>query len=142
MKKKRRHSTRLSLPSRPSRRNSNWLTGAVIWSLALTGGGCGVLSQEEQLLLDFFQAARLRDTTALARFGSADFNPRTEGIVQDFDVVDVAPLGDADNREARDVSVVAQVRRPDGSTEPRTLHFTMERRGDGRLIITGVRPAR
>jgi hypothetical protein len=29
--------------------------------------GCGVLSVEEQVMAEFFQAARLRDTTMMAR---------------------------------------------------------------------------
>ena len=44
---------------------------------------------EQQLLLDFFQACRVYDTTVLARLTTVPCNPRTDGIVQEFDVVRV-----------------------------------------------------
>ena len=45
---------------------------------------------EKKLLEDFFRASRLRDNVTLGNFATASFDPRTEGIVQSFDVVTVS----------------------------------------------------
>ena len=42
---------------------------------------------EKKLLEDFFRASRLRDNVTLGNFATATFDPRTDGIVQSFDVV-------------------------------------------------------
>ena len=102
--------------------------------LALSALGCGVLSPEEQLLTRFFEAARLHDTTVMARYATVTFNPRTEGVVQEFEVDDV-------ERRAERLKVVtlrAQVRGPDGRTAERTLQATMREQPDG-WMITEVR---
>jgi hypothetical protein len=39
--------------------------------------------------MDFFHAARLADATLLANVATVGFNPRTEGAVQDFEIVSV-----------------------------------------------------
>ena len=64
---------------------------------------CAWPSPERQLLLDFFQACRVYDTTVLARLATVTFNPRTDGIVQDFDIVSVEDVGDG-SAAARDVT--------------------------------------
>jgi hypothetical protein len=58
--------------------------------LALTAFGCGHAS-ERALLDQFFVASRLRDRTALARFSTVVFEPRTDGIVAEFVVAGVTP---------------------------------------------------
>lgn len=41
---------------------------------------------EQQLLTTFFRAARVRDNTAIASISAVNFDPRTEGSVQDFTI--------------------------------------------------------
>jgi hypothetical protein len=45
---------------------------------------------EKKLLEDFFRASRVRDNVTLGNFAIATFDPRTDGIVQSFDVVSVS----------------------------------------------------
>jgi hypothetical protein len=94
-----------------------------------------VLSQEEQLLTRFFETARLHDTTTLAKYATVTFNPRTQGVVQTFEVEKIDE-GDA----SKLVSVRAQVRGADGDTVPKRLLVTM-RRVDGSWLITELRDA-
>jgi len=93
-----------------------------------------VLSQEEQLLTRFFEAARLHDTVVMAKYATVTFNPIAEGVVHNFDVQGIEPIDDASKR----VSVVAELRRPDGQMARRTLEVTMRRERD-RWMITEVR---
>jgi hypothetical protein len=44
---------------------------------------------EKKLLEDFFRASRVRDNVTLGNFAIATFDPRTDGIVQSFDVVSI-----------------------------------------------------
>ena len=60
-------------------------------SLVLIETACGSSSPEAQLLNNFFRAARVRDNTTLANISAVSFNPRTEGTVEDFEVVGVGP---------------------------------------------------
>jgi hypothetical protein len=41
---------------------------------------------ERKLLEDFFRASRLRDNVTLGNFATATFDPRTDGVVQGFEV--------------------------------------------------------
>jgi hypothetical protein len=94
--------------------------------------GCGVLSPEEQLLTDFFEASRLHDTTTVSRMSSVTFNPRTDGIVQSFEVEGVTDEG-----ASRRVRVSATVRQADGAVTSRMLQFILVSKG-GRWFITGI----
>ena len=96
---------------------------------------CGVLSPEEQLLTRDFEASRLHDTTMVASMSSVTFNPRTEGVVDEFAIDDVEDLG-----ETKHLTVHAIVRPPEGGFAPRRLQVTLQRRDD-RWFITGVRDA-
>jgi hypothetical protein len=58
--------------------------------LALTAIDCSGAS-ERALLDQFFAASRLRDRTALARFSTVVFEPRSDGIVEEFVVTAVTP---------------------------------------------------
>jgi hypothetical protein len=100
--------------------------------VATAAAGCGVLSPEEQLLNDFFEAARLHDTTAVAKFSVVTFNPRVDGIVDSFEVQEVVNAGDT-----RRVTVRASVRRLEGPVAEKTMVFTLARRGE-RWFITGI----
>ena len=102
-----------------------------LW-LAFVISACGVLSQEEQLLTDFFEAARLHDTTAVAKIAAVTFNPRTDGVVDAFEVQDVADAGDM-----KRVTIRASVRQLEGSTTDQTLVFTLARK-DQRWFIAGI----
>jgi hypothetical protein len=95
--------------------------------------GCGVLSQEEQLLTRYFEASRLHDTTVVATMSTVVFNPRIEGVVQDFEVTRVDRAGDIER-----VIIDADIRSPAGQLMPRRLEATLERR-NGRWFITGLR---
>jgi hypothetical protein len=101
-------------------------------ALALLVAGCGVLSPEEQLLTRFFEASRLNDSTIVATMSSVSFNPRTDGVVQQFDVEEVREDGDS-----KRVTVRAAVRQWDGGTIDRTLVFMFGRKGD-RWFITEI----
>ena len=100
--------------------------------LTLLAAGCGVLSPEEQLLTDFFEASRLHDTTVVAKMSEVTFHPRVDGVVEDFDVENVEE--DARGQSER-VIVQAQVRGPGPQVVSRKLVFTLQRR-DGRWFIT------
>jgi hypothetical protein len=96
---------------------------------------CGVLPPEQQLLTDFFEASRLYDTSVMARLSAVPLNPRTEGIVDSFDIQRV----DRTN-EGSEVTVAARVRSFDGQVRQRTFVFTLTRQ-EGRWFIRNWRPA-
>ena len=91
---------------------------------------CGVLSPEEQLLTDFFEASRLYDTSVMARLSAAPLNPRADGIIDSFDIERV----DRANDQRERVAVAARVRTFDGQVNSRRLVFTLTRR-EGRWFI-------
>ena len=47
---------------------------------------CGSPPVEQQLLTQFFRAARVRDNTTLSSISAVGLDPRTEGSVQDFKI--------------------------------------------------------
>src|ERR1700752_474827 len=47
---------------------------------------CGSTPVEQQILTQFFRAARVRDNTTLAGMSAVNFDPRTEGTVEDFKI--------------------------------------------------------
>lgn len=106
---------------------------------AFLGFGCTV-APEEPILDQFFSHSRLRDTTALAAFSTVIFEPTTEGIVTTFHVVGVTVLvrGPDGEPAAKDVTVRAPVKLPDGQVVEKTLVVRMERRETG-WKITAVR---
>jgi hypothetical protein len=57
-------------------------------TLAFVAGCSG--GSEKKLLEDFFRASRVRDNVTLGNFAIATFDPRTDGIVQSFDVVTIS----------------------------------------------------
>ena len=102
----------------------------------MAGTACGVLSPEEQLLTDFFEASRVYDTAVMARLSAVPLNPRTDGIVDSFAISRVAR---SDNQMER-VTVTANVRAFDGRVRPRQFVFTVTRR-DGHWFIQEWRGA-
>jgi len=95
---------------------------------------CGVLSPEEQLLTDFFEASRVYDTSVMARLSAVPLNPRTDGIVDSFEVQRV----DRANERREQVTVAARVRSFDGRVRPRAFVFTLTRQ-EGRWFIQDFR---
>jgi hypothetical protein len=63
----------------------------VVVGLAIFEAGCSSAPPEQQLLINFFRAARVRDNTTLGNIAAVNFNPRTDGTVEDFEVVTVGP---------------------------------------------------
>lgn len=61
----------------------------ILFALVLVS--CGGSSPEQQLLTNFFRASRVRDNATLSNIASVQFNPRTDGSVQDFKVTNVGP---------------------------------------------------
>jgi len=67
-------------------------TSVVVFAAAMLGLAVACSSApEEPLLRQYFRASQLRDSTTLASFAAAEFDPRTEGIVSSFDIVSVSP---------------------------------------------------
>jgi len=97
---------------------------------------CGVLSPEEQLLTDFFEASRAYDTAVMSRLSAVPLNPRTDGIVDSFEI---SGLDRSDDQRER-VTVSANVRAFDGRVRPRQFVVTLTRR-DGRWFIEDWRGA-
>ena len=89
-----------------------------------------MLSPEEQLLTDFFEASRVYDVSVMSRLSSAPFNPKTDGIVDSFEIERVDPADDGTER----VTVDATVRSFSGQISSRQLLFTLTKR-DGRWFI-------
>ncbi len=129
-------------------------TTAVTAALLIPGCGGG---QEYLVLERFFASSHLRDRTALARFATTIFEPRIDGNVDRFKVVDVgpdvkigtgAPDGSADrvarlsldqpldpidlksdrpSLVERTVTIEADVRRPDGTKATRRIQVSLVR---------------
>jgi len=77
---------------------------------------------EKKLLEDFFRASRVRDNVTLGNFATATFDPRTDGIVQSFDVVSVSEEKASPLPLKQFAKAVADAREADAafSTEKRT----------------------
>jgi hypothetical protein len=58
----------------------------ILGCVLLIVAACGSTPVEQQLLTQFFRAARVRDNTTLAGMSAVSFDPRTEGTVQDFKI--------------------------------------------------------
>ena len=83
---------------------------------------------EQALLTQFFAASRLRDLTALQNFATVVFEPAIDGIVTSFDVTRVTATKGSDGQiVAKDVSISAPVRLPDGRTVLKNFVITMQR---------------
>ena len=65
------------------------LHAPVMAGLALLVAACGSKPPEQQVLNNFFRAARTRDNATLANLAAVSFDPRTEGTVQSFEIASV-----------------------------------------------------
>src|SRR6266511_4366387 len=61
----------------------------VLFVMAVTS--CAGSPPEQQLLTNFFRASRVRDNATLSNISTIEFNARTDGTVQDFEITSVAP---------------------------------------------------
>jgi hypothetical protein len=66
------------------------LVALVIAPLGILAAACSSAPAEQQLLNQFFRAARTRDNETLARMSAVAFNPREQGEVTDFEIVSVS----------------------------------------------------
>ena len=106
--------------------------------LALVAVGCGVLSPEEQLLTDFFEASRLYDTTVVAKMSDVTFNPRIDGVVDYFEVIGIER---ADDGQSEQVTIQARVRGAGAQAVSKMMVATL-RRQNGRWFISSLEGAR
>ena len=112
----------------------------------MAAAACTV-APEEALLHQFFAASRLRDKTALGAFATTIFEPHVDGIVTEFEILDISrgPSPGDGQSAVEEVTIRAPVRLPDGTTRQRTLIVRLEprpgdrRAGDWEWIVTGVR---
>ena len=61
----------------------------VLAGLALFEAACSSSTPEEQLLTTFFRAARVRDNTTLGNIAAVTLNPRSDGTVEQFEIVSI-----------------------------------------------------
>jgi hypothetical protein len=113
-------------------------SAAALTALAFAGA-CAWPSPERQLLLDFFRACQNYDITVLSRLGTADCNPQTDGVVQQFDIVSVVDASGSAEHAAREVVIDARVRPLSGPAVPRRLLVKLER-VDGRWMVAALTP--
>lgn len=65
------------------------LQAPVVAGFALLAAACGSTPPEQQVINNFFRASRVRDNATLANLAAVSFDPRTEGTVQDFEIVSI-----------------------------------------------------
>ena len=91
----------------------------------LAGTACGVLSPEEQLLTEFFEALKVYDTSVMARLSGKPLNPLSDGVIEAFEIEHIVRLDEG--REM--VTVAARVRGFDGQRASRHMVMTLTSRG-------------
>jgi hypothetical protein len=114
-----------------------WQLG--IAALLLFGGACAWPSPERQLLLDFFHACQVYDTTVLARLATVSCHPSVDGVVQDFEIVSVRDAESGIGAPGRDVTINARVRPLGGVPAPQMLSVKLFE-VKGRWMVAGVTP--
>ena len=105
----------------------------VLLALTMAGCGGGIADSDRVLIRRFFAASRLRDLTALRNFSTVVFEPATDGIVTNLDVVDVTVRASG----VKDLSVVAPVKMPSGETVSKRIVLTIEH---GQITAFSERP--
>ena len=104
------------------------MSAALAAALVLAAAACA--QSEQPLLAQFFGASRLRDLTALQAVATVVFEPREQGIVRTFDIIEVSPERVGEAAMTKDVTVRAPVVLPDGQTVQKTLIVTLQRGAD------------
>jgi hypothetical protein len=97
--------------------------------------GCAWPSPERQLLLDFFQACRLYDVTVLERLSAVPCNPKMDGVVHQFELLEVEEVAPSTRR----VAIQASGSFFDGASFDRPMTVTLAER-DGRWMVTAITP--
>jgi hypothetical protein len=72
-----------------SRAKATMLAVAAIAPMALLIAACGSRPPEQQLLNQFFRAAKARDNASLAMMSAVTIDPREQGTVEDFTITSV-----------------------------------------------------
>jgi len=62
----------------------------VLAPLSILAAACSSSPPEQQLLNQFFRAARTRDNETLARMSAVEFSPREQGEVTDFEITNIS----------------------------------------------------
>jgi hypothetical protein len=62
----------------------------VLAPLSILAAACSSAAPEQQLLNQFFRAARTRDNETLARMSAVEFSPREQGEVTDFEITNIS----------------------------------------------------
>ena len=103
--------------------------------IALLASACGWTPADEQVLTKFFERSRIYDRTRLSEVATVVFDPKVDGVVDEFEVVSRGPEErDATDRVTKQLTVQAAVRSPAGRSSPRTLNVTLEWRDDAWLV--------
>jgi hypothetical protein len=115
--------------------------------LAATLAGCAP-RPEQPVLSAFFNAARLRDRTALRALATASFDPATDGMITTFTITGVVSTRAGDAVIER-VLISAPVKLMSGQTVRKNLIVTLEENtspppagaGRPRWIVTSITDA-
>ena len=110
------------------------LPAVIAW--AVITAACGWTPADEQVLTRFFEQSRTYDKTRLAAIAEVVFDPRIEGVVERFAVVDRVDSPLPENRLSRRLTIQADVRSVAGRMNQRKLVVTLEGR-DRKWIVTG-----
>ena len=70
---------------------SRYLLAPMIVAVAALSACSTPNAQEQNLVRQYFRASGLRDNQTLANFAVVSFDPKTEGVVTDFDITSVGP---------------------------------------------------
>lgn len=66
------------------------LTVSIIWASSLVAA-CSGPSPEQQILTNFFRAAKARDNSTLASISAVSLDPRTDGTIESFSITNIGP---------------------------------------------------
>lgn len=110
------------------------MRGVLALLVTLASAACAPASAEEQTLLGFFEAAKVLDSTVIAKYATVGFNPLTEGVVQTFTVTAID-----EGQDRKTVTIDAVVLDPMGTTVRRALLVTLKK-VEARWVITDLRP--
>jgi hypothetical protein len=98
---------------------------------------CGHAS-EKALVDQFFSSSRLRDRTAVQSIATVFFDPKDQGLVRQFAIVNVTPEEQSGGLTSKNVTIRASVESLAGMMSDKTIFITMQRRPDADWMITGV----
>jgi hypothetical protein len=73
-----------------SRLRASLAIGVVLAPLSVLAAACSSAPPEQQVLNQFFRAARTRDNETLARMSAVEFDPREQGEISRFDITNIS----------------------------------------------------